>query len=133
MKVVTLVACVYLPVGAAASSSGADGEQRPHGETVMLHTQSNSNPEAPHTQQPDYLSMLPEANRQGHTCGHTHTHTQTHTHHTSIYTNTHTHTETHTAVHTSDLEVSIVSYQLKNLLQPFMSSASTKHWAKGHT
>ncbi|XP_012692899.3 tetratricopeptide repeat protein 24, partial [Clupea harengus] len=60
-------------VGAAASSSGADGEQRPHGETVMLHTQSNSNPGAPHTQQPDYLSMLPEANRQGHTCGHTHT------------------------------------------------------------
>ncbi|XP_048116775.1 tetratricopeptide repeat protein 24 isoform X2 [Alosa alosa] len=50
-------------VGAAASSLGSGGEQRPHGETVMLHTQSNSRPEPPHTQPPDHLSVLPETNR----------------------------------------------------------------------
>ncbi|XP_062393639.1 tetratricopeptide repeat protein 24 [Sardina pilchardus] len=50
-------------VGAAASSLGAGGEQRPRGETAMPHTQSHSHPGPPLTQPPEHLSGPPETNR----------------------------------------------------------------------
>ncbi|KAL2084581.1 hypothetical protein ACEWY4_020099 [Coilia grayii] len=105
-------------VGAAASSSGADKDQRPHGETVILHTPANPHPAAPHTTQQDYMSVLPEANRQGHNCSDTNTHTDTDTHTltptpthartgTQTHTYQHTHRKTHCHTHTHQSELPV--------------------------
>lgn len=84
----------HLLVGAALSSTGADGEQRPPGETVMPPKQSKSHPGPPsHRQLPDYLTVLPETNRQGHTSTDIHTHTDVCTH---LYTNACVYMQKHT-------------------------------------